>query len=145
MADDIEYKEYKCAGCEKINTLPKGIKKFICTRCGAPNTPLPENFGTGSSAGGCVLPTGFEFRLPAGKVGTEPYIYYVTPDSSELLDRGEWVKTYGYDPKAKLEDMRLRGEQGVPGYLNTSTLAKLREKLKAQNEGAKKAVHLGAH
>lgn len=116
--------DLKCAGCGEITTLPAMPKKFLCKSCGAPNTPLPENYGTGEGACSCCLPTNFEFRMPAGVIGEGENLMYITPDNSEALTRIEWVECYGYDPKAKLEEMRRRGKEGVPGYFNLSTLGR---------------------
>jgi len=50
---------------------------------------------------------------------------YGTPDDPGVyLTRLEWIEAYDYDPKAKLADMRRRGQEGVPGYFNTSTLGR---------------------
>lgn len=114
--------DLKCAGCGEITTLPTMPKKFLCRSCGAPNTPVPEDFGTSDQACGCILPLGFEWKLPAGVIGEGENLMYITPDNSEALTRSEWIEIYGYDPKAKLEEMRRRGKEGVPGYVNVSSL-----------------------
>lgn len=49
---------------------------------------------------------------------------YVSPDDAIPLTRIEWIEIYGYDPKAKLADMRRRGQEGVPGFVNLSTLGR---------------------
>jgi len=118
--------DLKCAGCGAITTLPAMPKKFLCRSCGAPNTPVPADFGTSDQACGCVLPTGFEWKLPAGVIGEGENLMYITPDNSETLTRVEWIEVYGYDPKAKLEEMRRRGKEGVPGHVNLSTLGRKR-------------------
>jgi hypothetical protein len=89
---------------------------------------VPADFGTSDQACGCILPTNFEFRLPAGVIGEGENLMYITPDNSETLTRVEWIEVYGYDPKAKLEEMRRRGKEGVPGTVNLSTLGKGRAK-----------------
>ena len=116
--------DLKCASCGGITPLPAMPKKFLCKSCGAPNTPVSENYGTSDQACGCILPTGFEFKLPAGVIGEGKNLMYITPDNSETLTRIEWIECYGYDPKAKLEEMRRRGEEGVPGFTNLSTLGR---------------------
>ena len=105
----------KCAGCGDITKLPAMPKKFLCRNCGAPNTPHPEGYGTGEQACGCDLPTGFEWRMPAGVIGEGENLMYISPDDAKELTRIEWIEIYGYDPKAKLEEMRRRGIEGVPG------------------------------
>jgi hypothetical protein len=112
----------KCAGCGAITELPAMPKKFICKSCGAPNTPQPETAGTADEACGCILPTGFEWKFPVGVIGEGENVMYITPDDGIPLTRIEWIEIYGYDPKAKLAEMRRRGEVGVPGYVNLSTL-----------------------
>jgi hypothetical protein len=119
----------KCAGCGEITMLPAMPKKFLCKSCGAPNTPLPETYGTGAEACSCLLPTGFEWRLPGGVIGEGDNLMYSTPDDPNCyLTRIEWIEVYGYDPKAKLADMRRRGKEGEPGFVNLSTLGKGRVK-----------------
>ncbi len=120
--------QLKCAGCGEITDLPAMPKKFICKYCGAPNTPVPETYGTSDQACGCILPTGFEWKLPAGCIGTEENPMYISPDDGIPLTRIEWIEIYGYDPKAKLAEMRRRGEEDVPGFFNTSSLGKRRAK-----------------
>jgi hypothetical protein len=114
--------DLKCAGCGEITTLPAMPKKFICKFCGAPNTPIPETYGTSDQACGCILPTSFEWKLPAGTIGEDDNIMYISPDDGVALTRIEWIEIYGFDPKPKLEEMRRRGREGVPGYKNVSTL-----------------------
>ena len=113
----------KCAGCGAITVLPAMPKKFICRSCGAPNTPQPDGAGSGSEACSCILPTSFEWKLPAGIIGLEPNIMYATPDDPGVyLTRSEWIEVYGADPKAQLEYMRKLGKEGMPGFTNLSTL-----------------------
>ncbi len=114
--------DLKCAGCGEITTLPAMPKKFLCRSCGAPNTPMPENYGTSDQACGCILPTGFEWKKPVGVIGDEPNLMYITPDRGEPLTRSEWIECYGNDPKPELEKMRKRGKEGTPGFKNLSTL-----------------------
>jgi hypothetical protein len=117
--------DFECAACGEITTLPARPKKFLCKWCGAPNNPVGENFGTADQAASCLLPTGFEWRLPAGVIGdSEESMLYIAPDDGATLSRIEWIEIYGYDPKAKLADMRRRGQEGVPGYTNLSTLGR---------------------
>jgi hypothetical protein len=116
--------QLKCAGCGFINELPAMPKKFLCKNCGAPNTPQPEGAGFADEACGCILPLGFEWKLPVGVIGEGDNLMYITPDGGEPLTRIEWIESYGYDPKAKLAEMRRRGEEGVPGFANLSTLGR---------------------
>ena len=80
---------YKCANCEKITELPDVIKKFVCPVCGVLNTPRRENAGTGDEACCCLLPTGFEWRLPAGEFETPNGILYSTIGLGDLYG-GVW-------------------------------------------------------
>ena len=117
--------DLKCAGCGAITTLPATPKKFICRNCGAPNTPQKDY--SGKEACPCLLPTSFEWKMPSGVIGEGNNLMYGTPDDpSCYLTRSEWIEVYGYDPKAKLEEMRRRGKEGVPGYFNCSTLGRKR-------------------
>lgn len=122
MADDTV--KLKCANCGAITELPEMPKLFICKSCGAPNNPQPETAGSGDQACGCILPTGFEWKEPAGCIGEGDNVMYIDPAHGIALTRIEWINTYMNDPKPQLEKMRERGKQGVPGYFNTSTLGK---------------------
>jgi len=116
--------DLKCAGCGEITTLPAMPKKFLCSHCGAPNTPVSKDYGSSEQACGCLLPTGFEWKLPAGCIGDADNPMYVSPDDGIPLTRIEWIEIYGYDPKVKLAEMRRRGKEGVPVFMNLSTMGK---------------------
>jgi hypothetical protein len=64
--------------------------------------------------------------MPVGVIGEGDNVMYITPDDGIPLTRIEWIEIYGYDPKAKLAEMRRRGEAGIPGYVNLSTLGRKR-------------------
>ena len=110
---------YKCAKCEKITDLPDEIKKFVCPSCGVLNTPQRENAGTGSEACGCLLPTGFEWRLPVGEFETPNGMMYSTADDGTMLSREEWITAFGSDPVIQRAFMKRMAE-GRPGFKNLS-------------------------
>jgi hypothetical protein len=113
--------KFKCGSCEGIIRLGATPKKFICPDCGVLNTPVPEGAGSSEEIVSCLLPKGFEWKLPAGVIGGDSLLF-VSPDDGTPLTRIEWIEIFGYDPKIKLEEMRKRGIEGVPGYINLSTL-----------------------
>jgi hypothetical protein len=120
----------KCANsrCGEVTELPRIPKKFICPKCGVLNTPQTEGFEFGDEACGCLLPTGFEWKLPAGRIQSPLGDMYITADDGTVLTRLEWIEIYGYDPKIALDTMRKLGAEGVPGYVNLSTLGKKKQK-----------------
>jgi hypothetical protein len=118
----------KCAKCEAIKEVDKLPKKFICLECGALNTPVPEITTSSDQACGCLLPTGFEWKLPTGEFGTPLGMMYSTADDGTWLTRLEWIEIFGFDPKIAKEYMQKLGIEGKPGYTNLSTLGKKRAK-----------------
>ncbi len=113
----------KCANpdCGKITEIPDNAKKFLCS-CGVVNTPQPETAGTGEEACGCLLPTGFEWTLPAGRFETPKGTLYATADDGTKLTRQEWIDQMGSDPEILKAWMEKMGREGKPGFENVSTL-----------------------
>ena len=115
----------KCANCGTETEFLKLPKKFICQSCGILNTPVPETYGTASQACGCLLPDKPEWLLPTGCLKSpidELHDIYTTADDATGISRLDWITIYGYDPKVVLANMRKLGQEGVPGYVNLSTL-----------------------
>jgi hypothetical protein len=113
----------KCAGCGEewdVETVPR--KKFICPVCGAVNTVVPADIGTAVQACGCLLPAGFEWKIPAGKIQTPFGDLYATADDGEQLSRLDWINDFGVDPKTLWENKKKLGVEGMPGFKNLSTL-----------------------
>ena len=110
----------KCANCNTITDLPKKPKKFVCPECGVLNTPADEM--AGDEACGCILPTGFEWRLPSGEFDTPNGKMYSTADDGTMLTREEWISIFGSDPVIARDWMKKMGEEGKPGFKNLSTL-----------------------
>lgn len=120
-------KKFRCANCEFLSEFDKAPKKFICQKCGVLNTPALENAGTGDQAAGCLLPTGFEWKLPVGRIKTPTHELYITPDDGTQLTRLEWIEIFGYDPKIVWEKMR-ESNTGRPEWVkNLSTLGRRRK------------------
>ena len=119
----------KCAKCgveQPFATLPK---KFCCPECGILNTPVPDTYGTGDQACGCLLPESFEWKLPSGKISSSAgEVFYTTADDATKLTRVEWIDTFGYDPEVVLRIMREKGKTGSEGTVNTSSLGKKTKK-----------------
>lgn len=114
--------KFKCANCAYISVFDRAPKKFICPNCGVLNTPTPDAADTADQACGCLLPTGFEWKLPTGRITTPTHELYVTPDDGTPLTRIEWIEIFGYDPKIVYEKMRKAGRSAPSGYKNLSTL-----------------------
>ena len=89
-------------------------KKFICKNCGAVNVAeITEKDLTGPGDDdddwlNCVLPTSFEWSLPAGKitplVGDPIYI----SAGGEQLSREDYLMKYNIDPEIAYQLMRGR-------------------------------------
>jgi len=84
------------------------ITKCICQNCGAVNeVTLPEG-GEDKEWLGCILPSGFEWKLPAGKI--TPVVgdpIYVSA-SGEHLSWARYIEKYGIDPEIAYTRMRLQ-------------------------------------
>ena len=52
---------------------------------------MSELSGTGDQAAGCILPTGFEWKLPAGEFQTSFGLEYTTADGDRMT-RIEWIE-----------------------------------------------------
>jgi hypothetical protein len=119
----------KCAKCDAIREFKTLPKKYCCSVCGLLNTPQPETIGTGTQACECLLPESFEWKLPVGEIkSVTGEIKYQTADDATGLTRAEWVEAFGYDPVIVKENMRRMGRDGVPGFVNTSSLGKRKAK-----------------
>lgn len=112
----------KCANCGETTELSLMPKKFVCPVCGVLNTPQSENAGTGDEACGCILPTGFEWKLPVGVFETPSGKLYATADDGTKLTKAEWIAAFGSDPDILKEWMTKMGKEGADGFKNLSTL-----------------------
>ncbi len=87
-------------------------KKFICNNCGAVNmaeiTAQDLSDPSDDDWLPCVLPTGFEWSLPAGKitpvVGDPIYI----SGNGEQMSRDDYILKYNIDPEIAYQLMRGR-------------------------------------
>ncbi len=87
-------------------------KKFICNNCGAVNlieiTPEDLSDTNNDDWLQCVLPAGFEWALPAGKI--TPVVgdpIYIT-GNGEQMSRDDYILKYNIDPEIAYQLMRGR-------------------------------------
>lgn len=84
------------------------MKKFICRNCGVVNEASDEDLESNDDWLACVLPQGFEWILPAGKitpiVGEPIYI----SGNGEHLSKKAYLKKYNIDPEIAYNLMRGR-------------------------------------
>lgn len=82
------------------------MKKFICRNCGVVNEASDEDLESNEDWLACVLPQGFEWILPAGKitpiVGEPIYI----SGNGEHLSKKEYLKKYNINPEIAYNLMR---------------------------------------
>lgn len=94
----------KCHNCGNV-TETEATVEFVCGVCGAVNV-IPQIPEASDEPLGCLAPTGFEWKMPAGKIGNEILGYkYVTAQGSHLT-RDEYIKSFGVDPEIALKYMR---------------------------------------
>jgi len=113
----------KCHGCGREAETDNPPKEFVCKVCGAVNI-VPENDGTASEACGCIPPTGFEWKLPAGiNRNANGEVEVVTAQGTKMTV-AEWISAFGCDPVIAHQHMLELGKTGIPGFFNLSTLGK---------------------
>jgi hypothetical protein len=112
------------------------MKKFVCRNCGAVNEASKDVLESNSDWLQCILPKGFEWILPAGKItpiiGDPIYI----SSMGEHLSYETYLNKYGIDPEIAYNFMR-----GNTGYRSasrdfvaqSSTISQISSKRRAQN------------
>jgi len=110
------------------------MKKFVCKNCGVVNQASNEVVGRNGDWLQCVLPQGFEWILPAGKitpiVGEPIYI----SGMGEHLSKEAYLKKYNIDPEIAYNLMR-----GNTRYRSRSANSASRTTNKTQTSLKKKA------
>lgn len=86
--------------------MPKNVFKCTCANCGAVNlTELPEVIESENWLP-CILPTGFEWFLPSGKI--TPVVgeaIYVDAFGAHI-SKAEYIAKYNLDPEIAYTKMR---------------------------------------
>lgn len=105
-------------------------KKFICQNCGAVNDveiTVQDLQDSNDDWLDCILPTGFEWSLPAGKISPAvgPAIYI--SGGGEQLSREDYCMKYGIDPEIALQFMRGKLLKSS-AYMSLGSQAKERAK-----------------
>jgi hypothetical protein len=98
--------DLKCHNCGMIvmvadeDQLPK---MYVCRRCGAVND-LPIDYAMATDTPlPCLEPTGFEWQMPAGKIGNDIVGCQFISSTGQKLARWEWIQTFGFDPVTALK------------------------------------------
>ncbi len=101
---------HNCGHEVDVDVLPK---EFVCSTCGAVNV-VEIRDPTSGEAAGCIPPTSFEWKLPAGVMrDAMGKAIYVTAQGSHMT-REEYMAAFGLDPDVALENMRKhRGVRGI--------------------------------
>lgn len=95
----------KCHNCGTEMDFQSVPKEFVCSVCGAVNV-VPQVPEASDEPLSCLAPTGFEWRLPAGKIWNPILGYrYVTAQGTQMT-REEYLAEFKIDPEAALEYMR---------------------------------------
>jgi hypothetical protein len=110
------------------------MKKFICRNCGVVNHASKANLEDDDDWLECVLPQGFEWTLPAGKItpiiGDPIYI----SGFGEHLSYDAYLNKYGIDPEIAYRLMR-----GIPGARSASRIFAGPSPIKSQVSSKKRA------
>lgn len=104
----------KCHNCGSFVVLDlANPKEFVCPVCGAVNVVPREMVSSSDAPLDCLAPTGFEWTLPAGKVGNPVTGYkYITAQGTHMT-REEYLATFRIDPELALNFMRAGREKRV--------------------------------
>lgn len=89
------------------------VVKCVCKNCGAVNEIVAGSLSSDENWLGCVLPEGFEWSLPAGKltpvVGKPIYV----SASGEKLSYEDYMDRYDIDPEIAYQRMRPNPKKPV--------------------------------
>ncbi len=106
--------KYKCHGCDATLKIDHQIKEFVCEDCGCVNVTMTTDLESDDAAS-CIPPTSFEWKLPAGQIGSPVSGYlYVTAQGSQLT-KAEYIEAFGIDPEVALNYMRTH--KAPPGFM----------------------------
>ncbi|MDH7596875.1 MAG: zinc ribbon domain-containing protein [Methanothrix sp.] len=95
----------KCHNCGTAVEYEVPPKEFVCAVCGAVNV-VPVYTGASDEELGCISPTGFEWQMPAGRIGNPVLGYkYVTAQGTQMT-REEYLAAFKIDPEVALSYMR---------------------------------------
>jgi len=95
----------KCHNCGSERETDSPPKEFVCRICGAVNV-VPLTDGTYDEAAGCIPPTSFEWKLPAGcKETALGEKIFITAQGTEMSKK-EYIDAFGLDPEIALGYMR---------------------------------------
>lgn len=97
--------QLKCAACGAKGETNNPPKEFICSICGCVNVTVIKEEGA-IQACGCLLPTSFEWTMPAGENGNPIVGYWYQSPSGTKMTRDEWIEAYHVDPHICLVWMR---------------------------------------
>lgn len=102
--------ELKCHNCGATTVLDIDVpKEFVCPACGAVNV-IPREMSSDAPLD-CLAPTGFEWRMPAGKIGNPlTGFQYITAQGTQM-SREEYLATFRIDPEIALQYLHREQEQ----------------------------------
>jgi hypothetical protein len=80
------------------------MSKCICENCGAVNVLENEEGGDWI---GCVLPTGFEWALPSGKIVPVVGAAIYKDAGGSPYSRADYIEKYNIDPEIAYTNMRI--------------------------------------
>lgn len=84
------------------------MKKAICPVCGTIVQIDEETINESTDWLPCLLPTNFEWKLPAGKIQSIiGETVYISADGLHL-SRDQYIEKYNIDPELALKNMRKR-------------------------------------
>ena len=82
------------------------MTRIVCPQCGTVLTVGTNDNAEEPEWLDCVLPTGFEWTLPAGKISPVVGQVFYTDAGGTVWSRGAYMKNFGIDPEIAFERMR---------------------------------------
>jgi hypothetical protein len=120
--------ELRCHGCGRVAETDTPPKEFVCRVCGCVNI-VPDLEDSSDEVCGCIPPKGFEWQEPGGIfMNAATGEITVTSAQGTPMSLKEFINTFGFDPVIAMKRMYELGMNGLPGYVNLSTLGKRKMK-----------------
>ncbi len=79
--------------------------KVVCPHCGTISEIKEDQESENENWLECVLPTGFEWSLPSGKIKSAAGTIYYVDSIGNKMSREAYIEKYGIDPEIAYNNM----------------------------------------